>query len=142
MSLCHSISQVWHRKTYPYLIPSSKYVIKKYVLLSFCLQRIQPYVIMYGIKNYVLMSFWLQRIQPYVIMYVIKNYVLMSLCLQRIQPYVIMYGIGKHVPLSFCLKNIKVLQRSFCYCLQLFTKLTEAQHTVICSMFQGQVIPL
>ena len=88
------------------------------------------------------MSFCLQRIQPYVTMYVIKNYVLMSFCLQRIQPYVIMYGIGKHVFISFCLKNIKVLQRSFCYCLQLFTKLAEAQHTVICSMFQGQVIPL
>ena len=37
------------------------YVIKNYVLLSFCLQRIQPYVFMYGIKKYVFMSFCLQN---------------------------------------------------------------------------------
>ena len=60
-----------------------KYVIKNYVLLAFCLQRIQPYVFIYVIKKYVFMSFCLQRIQPYVLMYVIKKYVFMSFCLQN-----------------------------------------------------------
>ena len=46
------------------------YVIKKYVLMSFCLQRIQPYVLMYVIKKYVPMSFCLQNMA-------LKN---MSLC--------------------------------------------------------------
>ena len=35
------------------------YVIKKYVLMSFCLQRIQPYISIYVIKKYVFMSFCL-----------------------------------------------------------------------------------
>ena len=47
-----------------------KYVIKKYVLMSFCLQRIQPYVLMYVIKKHVLMLFCLQNMA-------LKN---MSLC--------------------------------------------------------------
>ena len=92
-----------------------KYVIKNYVLLSFCLQRIQPYVIMYVIKNYVLLSFCLPRTQPYVIIYVIKKYVFMSFCLQRIQPYVLIYVIKKYVFMSFCLQNMALGNTSFCH---------------------------
>ena len=91
------------------------YVIKKYVLMAFCLQRIQPYVFVYVIKNYVLLSFCLQRIQPYVFMYGIKNYVLMSFCLQRIRPDVLMYVIKKYVFMSFCLQNMALRNMSFCH---------------------------
>ena len=91
------------------------YVIKKYVLMSFCLQRIQPYVLMYVIKKHVLMSFCLQRIQPYVFIYVIKKHVLMSFCLQRIQPYVLIYVIKKYVLMSFCLQNMALGNMSFCH---------------------------
>ena len=92
-----------------------KYVIKNYVLMSFCLQRIRPDVLIYVIKKYVLMSFCLQRIQPYVFMYVIKKYVLMSFCLQRIQPYVSIYVIKKYVFMSFCLQNMALRNMSLCH---------------------------
>ena len=91
------------------------YVIKKYVLMSFCLQRIRPDVIMYGIKKHVLLSFCLQRIQPYVLIYVIKKHVLLSFCLQRIQPYILMYVIKNYVLMSFCLQNMALRNMSFCH---------------------------
>ena len=61
------------------------------------------------------MSFCLQRIQPYVFIYVIKKYVLMSFCLQRIQPYVLMYVIKKHVLMLFCLQNMALKNMSLCH---------------------------